>query len=151
MRFFGATFDPSGLYRLNAIMRWLLQLGVDFSMIHAHVQRLQRRFVDALDRVPVPALPLDRLVPTDDAPRGNFLTFGPVQPRPASDRRTACPSTGVETGLPARRATTGLHRSAGGAVREALSTIRPDQTSTVSAMIFSRKNSAPRVRSSLPL
>ncbi|HTS55248.1 MAG TPA: aminotransferase class V-fold PLP-dependent enzyme [Burkholderiales bacterium] len=75
MRFLGATFDPSGLYRFNAVMRWLAELGLDFAAIHAHVQRLQRRFLDALSRDPVPALPLGRLVPPAGAPRGNFLTF----------------------------------------------------------------------------
>ena len=75
MRFFGATFDPSGLYRFNAIMRWLAELGLDFAAVHTHVERLQRRFVDALSAKPIPALPLERLVPPACVPRGNFLTF----------------------------------------------------------------------------
>ncbi len=75
MRFFGATFDPSGLYRFNAVMRWLAGLGVDFSAVHAHAQRLQRRLLDALAAAPMSALPLDQLVPPAGAPRGNFLTF----------------------------------------------------------------------------
>ncbi len=75
MRFFGATFDPSGIYRFNAVMRWLSELGLDFAAVHAHVERLQRQFVDALSADPVAALPLDRLVPTAGMPRGNFLTF----------------------------------------------------------------------------
>ena len=75
MRFFGATFDPSGLYRFNAVMRWLAGLGVEVAMIHAHVQGLQQRFIDALRRAPIAALPADRLVPTLGEPRGNFLTF----------------------------------------------------------------------------
>jgi selenocysteine lyase/cysteine desulfurase len=75
MRFFGATFDPSGLYRLNAVMDWLAQLGIDFGAVHAHVQGLQQRFLDALVRAPVAALPLERLVPPNGQPRGNFLTF----------------------------------------------------------------------------
>jgi selenocysteine lyase/cysteine desulfurase len=56
-------------------MRWLAELGVDFAAVHAHVQRLQRRFLDALAANPISALPLDRLVPPAGAPRGNFLTF----------------------------------------------------------------------------
>jgi selenocysteine lyase/cysteine desulfurase len=75
MRFFGATFDASGLYRLNAIMDWLQSLGIDFDAVHAHVQGLQQRFVDALVRTPVAALPVERLVPPVAQPRGNFLTF----------------------------------------------------------------------------
>jgi kynureninase len=79
MRFFGATFDPSGLYRFNAVMRWLADLGVDVAMIHAHVQGLQQRFIDALRRAPIRALPIDRLVPPLGEPRGNFLTFALAQ------------------------------------------------------------------------
>lgn len=75
MRFFGATFDPSGLYRFNAAMRWLAETGLDFAAVHAHVQHLQRQFLDALAATPVPALALDRLTPPQGVPRGNFLTF----------------------------------------------------------------------------
>jgi len=75
MRFFGATFDPTGTYRFNAVMRWLTQLHVDFAAIHAHVAGLQRRFVDALREQPISALPLDRLTPPLGVARGNFLTF----------------------------------------------------------------------------
>jgi selenocysteine lyase/cysteine desulfurase len=75
MRFFGATFDPSGLYRLNAVMDWLEQLGIDFAAVHAHVQSLQQRFLDALVRAPLAALPVERLLPPPGQPRGNFLTF----------------------------------------------------------------------------
>lgn len=75
MRFFGATFDPSGLYRLNAVMDWLERLGIDFGAVHAHVQGLQRRLLDALARAPIAALPVGRLVPPAGQPRGNFLTF----------------------------------------------------------------------------
>jgi selenocysteine lyase/cysteine desulfurase len=75
MRFFGATFDPSGLYRFNAVMRWLADLSIDFAAVHSHVERLQARFLASLAQSPVPALPLDRLVPPAGTPRGNFLTF----------------------------------------------------------------------------
>ncbi|PWT74039.1 MAG: aminotransferase [Proteobacteria bacterium] len=75
MRFFGATFDPSGLYRLNAVMRWLADQNVDFAHIHAHVRKLQSRFLDALALMPLRGLALERLVPPVGSPRGNFLTF----------------------------------------------------------------------------
>jgi selenocysteine lyase/cysteine desulfurase len=75
MRFFGATFDASGLYRLNAVMDWLEQLGIDFGAVHAHVQGLQQRFLEALAHTPIAALPVERLVPPAAQPRGNFLTF----------------------------------------------------------------------------
>jgi selenocysteine lyase/cysteine desulfurase len=48
MRFFGATFDPSGLYRFNAVMRWIADVGIDFAAVHSHVERLQARFLAGL-------------------------------------------------------------------------------------------------------
>jgi kynureninase len=75
MRFFGATFDSSALYRLNAVMRWLDGLHVDFATIHAHVEELQRQFLDALSAKQIAALPIERLTPPSGIPRGNFLTF----------------------------------------------------------------------------
>jgi selenocysteine lyase/cysteine desulfurase len=75
MRFFGATFDASGLYRFNAVMRWLAELGIGFGEIHAHVRTLQEQFLTAVEQQRVNALPLDRLVPPSGVARGNFLTF----------------------------------------------------------------------------
>jgi selenocysteine lyase/cysteine desulfurase len=75
MRFFGATFDASGLYRFNAVMRWLQSLNVDFDVIHAHVQALQKRFFDALHAMPIAALPLECVTPPLGIARGNFFTF----------------------------------------------------------------------------
>ena len=74
--FLGATFDPVGLYRLNAVMDWVAELGVTVADIHAHVQGLQRDFIDRLARLKLTALHPDRLVvPMAEANRGNFLTF----------------------------------------------------------------------------
>jgi len=64
-RFWGATFDPSGLYRFNAVQRWLRDLGVTVADIRAHVTGLQERFLDRTAG----------LLPAPDAdPRGNFLS-----------------------------------------------------------------------------
>lgn len=75
MRFWGSTFDASGLYRFNAVMRWLDELGVTAREIHAHVGALERQFLDGLAAVPLARLPVAALTPPDGAPRGNFLTF----------------------------------------------------------------------------
>jgi kynureninase len=75
MRFWGSTFDASGLYRFNAVMRWLDTLGVTAREIHAHVGALERQFLDGLAAAPLPRLPIAALTPPDGAPRGNFLTF----------------------------------------------------------------------------
>ena len=75
MRFWGSTFDASGLYRFNAVMRWLDELGVTGREIHAHVGALERRFLDGLAATPLARLPVAALTPPDGAARGNFLTF----------------------------------------------------------------------------
>lgn len=47
-RFFGATFDPSGLYRLEAVLGHWRALGVTVGDLHDRVLRLQDRFLDGL-------------------------------------------------------------------------------------------------------
>jgi selenocysteine lyase/cysteine desulfurase len=75
-RFLGATFDPVGLYRFNAVMDWLVGLGVTVDAIHAHVQALQRAFIDRLSALKLAALdPRQLVVPIQQPERGHFLTF----------------------------------------------------------------------------
>lgn len=73
-RFAGATFDPSGLYRLNAVMAWLDELGLTVADMHAHCLDLQRRCLEALDAKRLP-LSSENLVVADERERGRFLTF----------------------------------------------------------------------------
>jgi selenocysteine lyase/cysteine desulfurase len=47
-RFLGATFDPSALYRFNAIQRMLRDNGLTTVRISAHVADLQEQFVTGL-------------------------------------------------------------------------------------------------------
>lgn len=65
-RFLGATFDVTGLYRFNAVQRWLHDLDVDVADIHAHVAALQQRLLDGVG---------DVLPPPDARVRGHFLSF----------------------------------------------------------------------------
>jgi kynureninase len=75
-RFMGATFDPSGLYRLRASLRWLKANELDAATIHAHACTLQERLVAALDAAPCgPLAPKHLVVPLTEPARGNFLTF----------------------------------------------------------------------------
>ena len=74
-RFWGSTFDPSGLYRFNAAMDLLSGRGVTAAGIHAHASRLQARFLSGLERLALARLPAGSLVPPAGAPRGNFLAF----------------------------------------------------------------------------
>lgn len=74
-RFWGATFDPSGLYRFNAAMDWLQSTGTTIEAVHRHALSLQKHFLDGLARLRLAALPLAALVPPPEVARGNFLTF----------------------------------------------------------------------------
>ena len=67
-RFAGATYDPSGLYRLDAVLAWLEAEGVTVHEIHEHAAALEERF---LAGGPAPG----ELLPPPPSRRGNFLTF----------------------------------------------------------------------------
>jgi kynureninase len=73
-RFMGATFDPSGLYRFNAVMRWLKREGITPAIVHAHAGALQQYF---LQRVAGSAMFRSAALvpPVGETRRGNFLTF----------------------------------------------------------------------------
>ena len=76
-RFMGATFDPTGLYRLAAVFDWMQGIGLTVEAIHAHVLALQARFLAELARAKVKPLCDARLVTPVAAgtARGHFLTF----------------------------------------------------------------------------
>jgi kynureninase len=75
-RFLGSTFDPTGLYRFNAVQRWLADSGWDVAAIHRHVAGLQQRLLDLLDVRGRGGPSRQTLVPGADTPeRGHFLSF----------------------------------------------------------------------------
>jgi selenocysteine lyase/cysteine desulfurase len=75
-RFWGATFDPSALYRMNAVLDWLAGLGLGPAEIHERALGLQRRFMDGLEKAGVACLPASSLVtPRTLERQGNFLAF----------------------------------------------------------------------------
>lgn len=73
-RFWGSTFDPSGLYRLVAVMDWCQQLGLTPERIHRHVQTLQAQFLLGLAQSSS-ILKSAELLPPHALARGNFLCF----------------------------------------------------------------------------
>jgi selenocysteine lyase/cysteine desulfurase len=75
MRFWGATFDPCGVYRFNAAMDMLQGDGVSPDRIHVHSLELQERFLAGLEALALPGLRPAHLVLPRDVPRGNFLVF----------------------------------------------------------------------------
>jgi selenocysteine lyase/cysteine desulfurase len=73
MRFMGATFDPSALYRFTAIQRMLRAESLTTAAISAHVARLQALL---LDRIAGSALAEAELLnPLDGGPHARFLAF----------------------------------------------------------------------------
>lgn len=67
-RFAGSTFDPSGLYRLNAVMEMIHKENISPAAIHERAMALQSLFLEKTGNF----LPL---VNPGAALRGNFLTF----------------------------------------------------------------------------
>ena len=75
-RFLGATFDPSGMYRLNAVMRWMRAETIDARAAHNRARAVQDAIVPLLDRAGIPGLrATDLLVPAGSPDRGNFLAY----------------------------------------------------------------------------
>jgi selenocysteine lyase/cysteine desulfurase len=71
-RFLGATFDPSSLYRFNAVQR-MLSDGLTTSRINAHVTQLQQ---DLLSGIAETALGKAELLnPLGDTAHARFLAF----------------------------------------------------------------------------
>lgn len=117
-RFFGATFDPAGLYRLNATMRLLAELGIGVADIHAHVLVLQRRFLAGLDRAGHAVVARANLLGDPDQPwRGHFLTFRHPDASGCHDRLRA---RGVWTDIRGDRLRFGFAAYHGGADVDAL-------------------------------
>ncbi|MEQ7874104.1 class V aminotransferase [Sphingomonas sp. ASV193] len=73
MRFMGATFDPSALYRFAHVRRMLAREGLTTATISAHAAALQARLLDAIGRTPLAAAEL--LNPLTGGPHARFLAF----------------------------------------------------------------------------
>lgn len=93
-RFLGATFDPTPLYRFNAVQGWLLELGLDAQRLHARSLALQALFLERLEQHHPLGLAADHLVVPEPDRRGNFLTF---RRSDATDLRARLLELGVVT------------------------------------------------------
>ena len=83
-RFMGATFDPSALYRFNAVRRMLAENGLTTARISAHVDGLQRRLIEAIEGTALGGAEL--LNPLDGRPHARFLAFRSPQAMRWHDR-----------------------------------------------------------------
>jgi len=73
MRFMGATFDPSALYRFTAIQRTLEENGITTARVAARVATLQAQLLDGLSGTALGEAEL--LNPLDGKPHARFLAF----------------------------------------------------------------------------
>ena len=73
MRFMGATFDPSALYRFNAVRRMLAQEALTTHRISTHVEDLQRLLLESVAGTALADAEL--LNPVDGRPHARFLAF----------------------------------------------------------------------------
>jgi selenocysteine lyase/cysteine desulfurase len=73
MRFMGATFDPSALYRFNAIRRMLAENGLTTARISSRVAALQAQLLDAIGGTVFARAEL--LNPPADGPHARFFAF----------------------------------------------------------------------------
>jgi len=72
-RFLGATFDPSGLYRFNAVQRMLQENGLTTGRISAYVASLQQQLLGIIENTALAEAEL--LNPHDAAAHARFLAF----------------------------------------------------------------------------
>jgi len=72
-RFMGATFDPSALYRFNAVQRMLEANALTTAIASAHVAQLQGDFLGMIGGASLGSAEL--LNPLDGRPHARFLAF----------------------------------------------------------------------------
>lgn len=73
MRFMGATFDPSALYRFNSIRRTLEENGISTGRVAARVAGLQSLMIDAIRETALGEAEL--LNPLDNRPHARFFAL----------------------------------------------------------------------------
>ena len=73
MRFMGATFDPSALYRFNAIQAMLRENGIDTARVAARIANLQAQLIEAIGGTALGEAEL--LNPLNGGPHARFLSF----------------------------------------------------------------------------
>ena len=73
MRFMGATFDPSALYRFNAVRKMLRDEGLTTAAISDQVAGLHQQLLATLEGTALGAAEL--LNPLDGRPHARFLAF----------------------------------------------------------------------------
>lgn len=74
-RFAGATFDFTGMYRFNAVMKLFAELGLDKVTLHGIIRKKQQLFLDLLEEAQSNVLNSGNLLFRRDRTHGHFLAF----------------------------------------------------------------------------
>jgi len=74
-RFAGATLDPSGVYRMNAVFDWMNRAGLTVDAIHQRIEALQHHFFDRIDQRQPPTIDAGTLIYLAGVRHGHFLTY----------------------------------------------------------------------------
>lgn len=74
-RFMGATFDPSALYRLNAVQRMLMDNELTTLRISRHVEGLQQQLLDGIHQTRLADAELLNPLDRDKGRHARFLAF----------------------------------------------------------------------------
>ncbi len=75
LRFFGATFDPTALYRAVWTLRWMDEEGLTPEALRAQSLRATGLMIALYDRSDLSTRGLELVTPRDDEHRGAFITF----------------------------------------------------------------------------
>lgn len=75
-RFWGSTFDPTGIYRMNAVFALFKDIGLTVDKIHAKIIHNQNLFIRELENISHPILNKSNILsPIQTDHRGHFITF----------------------------------------------------------------------------
>ena len=75
-RFWGGTYDPTGIYRFNSVMDLMKSNNISVETIDRHVKQLQKHFIENLSELNLSILSTkDLITPIDLTRAGHFLTF----------------------------------------------------------------------------
>lgn len=96
-RFAGSTMDFSGLYRLNAVLRFFKQQGISVGRSHKYIQELQQVFLAKLDALAHDKLNRSSLLQYDLNHHGHFFTFALNSTAEAAELASQLKRAGIET------------------------------------------------------
>lgn len=75
LRFAGSTMDYSALYRLQAVLELFQRESLTVEVIHAHIQQLQKNFLNHITELNSPILKENLILKLDYTHHGHFFAF----------------------------------------------------------------------------